>query len=100
MGAVSTQQSPRGRVLRSLVIAWAIASLAGLVAALSALDSYASMVQQDRVATSPLRERALEKGYFWRPVPELSRDVHDLDGLARIADLVFETSREERAVGS
>ena len=69
-------------------------------AALSALDGYASMVQQDRVATSPLRERAQQKGYFWRPVPELPRDVHDLDGIARIANLVFETSREETAVGS
>ena len=69
-------------------------------AALSALDGYASMVQQDRVATSPPRERARREGYFWRPVPELPRDVHDLDGLARIASLVFETSREETAVGS
>jgi anion-transporting ArsA/GET3 family ATPase len=68
-------------------------------AALSVLDGYASMVQQDRVATSPLRERARRKGYFWRPVPELPRDVHDLDGLARIASFVFETSGEEMAVG-
>jgi hypothetical protein len=57
------------------------------------------MVRQDRVATSPLRERARQKGYFWRPVPELPRDVHDLDGLARIASFVFETSGEEIAVG-
>lgn len=68
-------------------------------AALSVLDSYASMVQQDRVATSPLRERARRNGYFWRPVPELPRDVHDLEGLARIASFVFETGGEEGAVG-
>jgi anion-transporting ArsA/GET3 family ATPase len=68
-------------------------------AALSMLDGYASMVRQDRVATSPLRERAQRKGYFWRPVPELSRDVHDLDGLARIANFVFDSSGEETAVG-
>jgi len=69
-------------------------------AALSVLDGYASMVQQDRAATSPLRERARRNGYFWRPVPELPRDVHDLDGLARIASFVFETGGEEEAVGS
>jgi hypothetical protein len=69
-------------------------------AALSVLDGYASMVQQDRVATSPLRERARRNGYFWRPVPELPRDVHDLDGLARIGSFVFEAGGEEEAVGS
>jgi hypothetical protein len=68
-------------------------------AALSVLDGYASMVQQDRAATAPLEERARRKGYFWRPVPELPRDVHDLDGLARIASFVFETAGEEGAVG-
>ena len=68
-------------------------------AALSVLDGYAAMVQQDRVATSPLRERAQRNGYFWRAVPELPRDVHDLDGLARIASFVFEMDDEEMAVG-
>jgi anion-transporting ArsA/GET3 family ATPase len=68
-------------------------------AALSVLDGYASMVQQDRAATAPLEERARRKGYFWRPVPELPRDVHDLDGLARIASFVFETGGEEGTVG-
>jgi anion-transporting ArsA/GET3 family ATPase len=68
-------------------------------AALSVLDGYASMVEQDGVATAQLRERARGKGYFWRPVPELPRDVHDLDGLARIAGFVFETGGEEGAVG-
>lgn len=64
-------------------------------AALDVLDGYASMVEQDRAATSQLRQRAQESGYFWRPVPELPRDVHDLEGLARIASSVFETGAEE-----
>jgi anion-transporting ArsA/GET3 family ATPase len=68
-------------------------------AALSVLDGYAAMVQRDRVATAPLRERAQEKGYFWRPVPELPRDVHDLEGLAGIASFVFEAGDEEATVG-
>ncbi len=63
-------------------------------AALSMLDGYASMVQQDRVATAPLRERAQRRGCFWREVPELPLDVHDLDGIARIASFVFEASAE------
>jgi anion-transporting ArsA/GET3 family ATPase len=68
-------------------------------AALAVLDGYAAMVEQDRVATSQLQQRARRNGYFWRPVPELPRDVHDLDGLARIASFVFETGGEEKAVG-
>jgi anion-transporting ArsA/GET3 family ATPase len=68
-------------------------------AALAVLDGYASMVEQDRVATSQLRQRARRSGYFWRPVPELPRDVHDLDGLARIASFVFETGGEEEPLG-
>ena len=63
-------------------------------AALSMLDGYASMVQQDRVATAPLRERAQRRGCFWREVPELPRDVHDLDGIARIASFIFEADAE------
>ena len=68
-------------------------------AALSMLDGYASMVQQDRVATAPLRERAQRRRCFWREVPELPRDVHDLDGIARIAGFIFEADAEV-AVGS
>ena len=69
-------------------------------AALSVLDGYAAMVQRDRVATAPLEERAQERGYFWRRVPERPRDVHDLKGLAGIARFVFEAGEEEVAVGS
>jgi anion-transporting ArsA/GET3 family ATPase len=68
-------------------------------AALSVLDGYASMVRQDRAATAPLVERARSNGYFWRPVPELPRDVHDFEGLARIAGFIFETIDEEESVG-
>jgi len=68
-------------------------------AALSVLDGYAVMVEQDRAATAPLRERTRRSGYFWRSVPEFPWDVHDLDGLAQIASFVFETGVEEVAVG-
>jgi anion-transporting ArsA/GET3 family ATPase len=75
------------------------ASQSAAEAALCVLESYASLVQQDRASTAPILERARHGGYFWRPVPELPRDVHDLDGLARIASFVFEKSVEEEAVG-
>ncbi len=68
-------------------------------AALSVLDGYAAMVQRDRAATASLEERARESGYFWRPVPEFPRDVHDLEGLAGIASFVFEAGEEKVAVG-
>jgi anion-transporting ArsA/GET3 family ATPase len=99
-------ESQRGAATASLAEALAEemetegSALLAAQAALAVLDGYASMVQQDRVATSALRERARENGYFWRPVPELPRDVHDLDGLARIAGFVFEAGGEEVAVGS
>lgn len=106
--AAETKLPPRGR--RKAAIASLAEALEGAgekpggarraaQAALSVLDGYAAMVQRDRVATASLRERAREKGYFWRPVPELPRDVHDLEGLAEIASLVFEAGDQEAAVG-
>lgn len=65
--------------------------------ALAAFELYASMVEGDRAATRPLLERARGRGYFSRAVPELSGDVHDLDGLAYIADRLFDGAQGEWA---
>ncbi|MDJ0785464.1 MAG: ArsA-related P-loop ATPase [Myxococcota bacterium] len=55
------------------------------VAALRAARSYVGLVQQDAMATEKLRGRAAQSGCEVCVVPEFSRDVHDLDGLARVA---------------
>jgi anion-transporting ArsA/GET3 family ATPase len=58
-------------------------------AAIAATSEYASLVRRDEEATRSLREGALALGCFWRRVPELPRDIHDLDGLARVAEALF-----------
>jgi anion-transporting ArsA/GET3 family ATPase len=59
-------------------------------AALRAVHGYAAMAEQDERSTAPLRERARRAGYFWRCVPELDRDVHDLAALARLDEHLFD----------
>lgn len=58
-------------------------------AAIRAASEYASLVRRDEEATRALRAEASALGCFWRRVPELPRDIHDLDGLARVADALF-----------
>jgi len=54
-------------------------------AALDAAARYAAFVRRDAVALGALREHAERRGSFFRVVPELSGDVHDLAGLLRVA---------------
>lgn len=65
--------------------------------ALAALEIFGAMVEADARATAPLLDRARRKGYFSRTVPELAGDVHDLDGLAHIAERLFSEPRAEDA---
>jgi len=58
-------------------------------AAIAAAKGYADLVRADAAAVAPLLTRADQQGRFWRLVPELPRDVHDLTGLALIAGHVF-----------
>ena len=58
-------------------------------AAISTLRSYAAMVDRDRRATEPLIARAARAGIFHCRIPEFDGDVHDLDGLLRIASYIF-----------
>lgn len=59
-------------------------------AALDALGEYAILVTRDARNVEPLRERARARGYFWRCVPLLDRDVHDLEALSRVASFVLD----------
>jgi anion-transporting ArsA/GET3 family ATPase len=58
-------------------------------AALETVAGYASMVRRDESAIAPLRDWARENRCFCRRIPELARDVHDLEGLAHVADHLF-----------
>ena len=64
-------------------------------AALAVLDGYAAAVARDQEATAPLLDEAAHRGCFVRRIPELPRDVHDLDGLAGIARRFFEDEQEK-----
>ena len=66
-------------------------------AALEAVAEYASLVRLDRQSTAALRDHAETSGLFLSSIPEFPRDVHDLDGLSRIADHLF--GRERAASG-
>jgi anion-transporting ArsA/GET3 family ATPase len=59
-------------------------------AALALAQGYAALVERDASAIEPLAERVRERGGFVARIPEFDRDVHDLGGLAAIADLLAE----------
>ncbi len=65
------------------------AAEAGARAALEAARGYAALVELDARATGALREAMRGQGRFFCEIPELPSDVHDLPGLAAIADAIF-----------
>jgi anion-transporting ArsA/GET3 family ATPase len=58
-------------------------------AALDAAAGYAAFSRRDARETAALRSAVEKQGSFWGAIPELSGDVHDLAGLARIARAIF-----------
>jgi anion-transporting ArsA/GET3 family ATPase len=58
-------------------------------AAVQAAHEYAGVVALDAQSMRPLREQTRVRGIFFRTIPELPRDVHDLDGLSTIGQLLF-----------
>jgi len=58
-------------------------------AALAAARGYAALVERDARGTRALRQAMRGQGRFFREIPELRSDVHDLPGLASIADAIF-----------
>lgn len=67
-------------------------------AAISAAGLYAALVRSDAAASGPLRARTEATGRFFRAVPELPRDVHDLEALHRLAARLFEPGPESEAL--
>jgi anion-transporting ArsA/GET3 family ATPase len=67
-------------------------------AAVDAAKGYASLVRRDARETLPLRRRTRALDCFFREVPELDGDVHDLPGLGRIADFLFAADAEAESV--
>ena len=59
-------------------------------AAVSAAAGYAALVHRDEEALAPLRNETRASSRFYRQIPELAYDVHDLESLDRIAYYVFE----------
>jgi anion-transporting ArsA/GET3 family ATPase len=59
-------------------------------AAVDAARAYAEVVQLDARSTTQLRAESRARDIFFRPIPELPRDVHDLAGLSTIAELLFQ----------
>jgi anion-transporting ArsA/GET3 family ATPase len=68
-------------------------------AAVTAAKGYAELVRRDEHVTAALKQRTERRGRYWGTIPELANDVHDLSGLAHIADLIFEPNGEESADG-
>jgi anion-transporting ArsA/GET3 family ATPase len=58
-------------------------------AALEVTRGYAALVRRDAKATEALRAWAERQGRHFGRIPELPADVHDLAGLARVADAIF-----------
>jgi len=58
-------------------------------AAADAAKGYAELVRRDRENTAGLERRTRDRGRHWGTIPELPADVHDLDGLAGVADWIF-----------
>jgi anion-transporting ArsA/GET3 family ATPase len=64
-------------------------------AAVDAARGYADLVRRDAGVTEALESRTRGRGRYWGTIPELASDVHDLAGLALVADLIFRPNAEE-----
>jgi anion-transporting ArsA/GET3 family ATPase len=69
------------------------ASRAAARAAVEVAKRYASLVQQDHQSAAPLREHADRHQQLFACIPELPRDVCDLDSLSRVGDVLFRGAR-------
>jgi len=65
-------------------------------AALELAHSYAALVERDARAVASLAGRVEQRGGFVARIAEFDRDVHDLDGLAAIADRLAAPGGEPR----
>lgn len=58
-------------------------------AAVDAAKGYADLVSRDAHLTAALQRHTESRGRHWGTIPELAHDVHDLAGLAHVADAIF-----------
>jgi anion-transporting ArsA/GET3 family ATPase len=58
-------------------------------AAVAAATGYAELVRRDARSTRSLRERTEARERHWGQIPEFAGDIHDLVGLAQIANSIF-----------
>jgi anion-transporting ArsA/GET3 family ATPase len=70
-------------------------SIAAARTAVRLANGYASLVEMDRQSTEPLREHTMRNGQIFQEIPQLERDVSDVDTLLRLGDLLFERARPE-----
>jgi len=64
-------------------------------AAIACAEGYAAQVRRDAAELETLRARVESHRRFWRAVPELDEDAHDLEALARLGRLVSESTGEK-----
>jgi anion-transporting ArsA/GET3 family ATPase len=63
-------------------------------AAVATAADYAALVRREAEALLPLRRRTRRQGRFWNQIPELPDDVHDLEGLAQLAQALLAEAEE------
>jgi hypothetical protein len=68
-------------------------------AAIATATGYAALVRRDAAATESLRRGIESQGSFWGRIAEFDEDVHDLEGLARIARCIVGDEGGESAFG-
>jgi len=69
-------------------------------AAVAAATGYADLVRRDLGVNAALKERTRGRSRHWGTIPEMSHDIHDMNGLARIAEMIFRPPEEEPADGN
>jgi anion-transporting ArsA/GET3 family ATPase len=93
-GPVPERVAAKGADRRRLVEALAAGGEEGFPAdaaadaAIACAEGYAALVRRDEEALRGLRERTRAAGRFWRSIPEMETDVHDLDALSWIGQRV------------
>jgi anion-transporting ArsA/GET3 family ATPase len=68
-------------------------------AAVEAARRYAELARRDEGVSAALKRRTESRGRYWGTIPELADDIHDLGGVARVANLIFGRNGEEAADG-
>jgi anion-transporting ArsA/GET3 family ATPase len=63
-------------------------------AAVECAEGYAALARRDEAALATLRMRVESGARFWRAIPELDEDAHDLNALSRLGNLLSRSESE------